>query len=161
MMPALDATKNGFIKTMLAAIGTQIPNAGQLLTVAWAAFESDWGRTTGFLKANNPFNITAGSKWSGDTVPGPDTEYDAQGKIKNITQAWRKYNNISDAVGDMVTFLTISNTSNKEGRDLLFSGDISFVQKLYAGHYFTLPPDKYQAGVENTLSDVQRLQGVS
>lgn len=157
MMPALDSTKTNFINAMLTAIGTQIPDTGKILTIAWAAFESDWGRTTGFLKANNPFNITAGSHWSGDTVPGPDTEYDAQGKVKNITQAWRKYNNISDAVGDMVSFLTISNSNNKAGRDALFSGDIGFVQKLYAGKYFTLPPDKYQAGVQSTLSDVQRL----
>lgn len=150
-------TKRDFIQAMRLAIGTQIPVPGLLLTIAWAAFESNWGRTTGFRLANNPWNITAGSKWTGPVVPGPDTEYDNKGNVKNITQQWRKYNTIADAVGDMVTFLTVTNSQYLAARDLLFKGDTSFTDSLAAGHYYTLPSGEYKAGVLSCLEDVKAL----
>lgn len=155
MMPALPSTKQTFVDSMKAAIGSLIPDSGVWLTIAWAAFESDWGRTTGFQQANNPFNITAGSHWTGDTVPGPDTQYDSSGKVTNISQQWRKYGSLADGVAGMVSFLSNGGTNYSKGLSLLKAGDIGFVDAIRAGGYFTFPLDKYRSNVQSILSQIQ------
>lgn len=155
MMPALPGTKQTFVDSMKAAIGSQIPDPGIWLTIAWAAFESDWGRATGYVKANNPFNITAGSKWTGPTVPGPDTEYDANGKVTNISQQWRSYPSLSDGIAGMIAFLSGGNSHYSQGLSLLRQGDMGFVDAIRAGGYFTFPLDKYKSNVQSILSQIQ------
>jgi flagellum-specific peptidoglycan hydrolase FlgJ len=153
-LPATKGTKVDFINKMTAAIGNLIPAAGLKLAIAWAAFESNWGRTTGFLKANNPWNITAGSKWNGPTVPGPDTEIDVSGHSKNITQEWRQYATLTEGVKDMLAFLDQGNVNYQGALPLLFNGDLGFVDKLKAGGYFTLQLDKYKDGVQKALGEI-------
>lgn len=153
-LPALKGTKVDFYNKMRDAIGTLLPGAGLRLAIAWAAFESNWGRTTGFLKANNPWNITAGSHWGKDTVPGPDTEIDAAGHSKDITQEWRKYGSLTEAVNDMIHFLDTGNVNYQGALPLLMNGSLDFVDKLKAGSYFTLQLDKYRAGVQKALDDL-------
>lgn len=163
---ARKVTKQEFIALVKAALTSAFGVTGAPLAAAWAAFESSWGRQGTFKDTFNLWNVTAGSLWTGATVPGPDTEYDASGKVKNISQSWRKYGSVQEAASDMVGFLTVDNpklsaTINQarhDAFDALKKGDVgTFVRKLYEGKYFTLPPDKYLAGVNADLTDVQAL----
>lgn len=143
-------TRGKFTGAMWEAIGDQLPSSGRALCVAWAGFETNWGTTTGYTKGRNAFNITAGSRWRGETVPGPDTEYNAAGDVTRITQQWRAYQSLSASVADMLAF--ISEGRFGAARQKLAAGDPSFSDELYDGKYFTLPPDIYRAGVLKALA---------
>lgn len=159
-MPATSGTKQGFIAAMKGAIGNLVPDAGLKLAIAWAAFESNWGRCTAYVQGNNPWNITAGSKWTGATVPGKDTEVDANGNTKNITQDWRKYASLAAGVLDWLGFLDGTASASPQNSHYmaalpkLMNGDVSFTDDLRAGGYYTLQADKYKAGVLASLDDV-------
>lgn len=155
---ASKGTKMDFLqklKSAIAASGAAFTPDGTLLCVAWAAYETNWGRTSGYTGGNNAFNVTAGSTWKGPTVPGPDTEYDAQGNVKSITQAWRAYGSVTESVTDVLTLISQNRFGSAKSK--LLSGDATFTDDLYAGKYFTLPPDKYRAGVALQLGTVRQL----
>lgn len=151
MVPTLPMTKDSFLQAFYDAMGTQISKPGRKLAAAWSAFETNWGKTTGFLKGNNPFNITAGSHWTGDVVPGPDTEVSSDGSVKKITQAWRSWPTLADGIGGSVTFLATGGPHYSAGLAKLMAGDIGFVDEIRAGGFFTLQLDKYKAGVQAAL----------
>ena len=155
MIPATAGTKRVFVGIMQTALAGRLPFNGIRLAIAWAAFETNWGRTTGWLKGNNAYNISASRAWLAakkPTVAGPDTEYDDKGNVKDITQAWRAYGSVSESVQDMLDF--ISDVRFGNARIKLQAGDTSFSDDLYHGKYFTLPPDAYRNGVASLLSEV-------
>lgn len=61
-----------------------------------AALETGWGKS---MKGNNPFGIKAGSSWKGATIDMATHEY-VNGKRVNITDRFRAYPTIGDAVAD-------------------------------------------------------------
>ena len=157
------ATRQGFVDAVLSAVqnvAADTPIAGQQLITAHAAYESGWGSTAGYRKGNNLFNITAGSRWSGPVVEGGDTEYDAAGNVKNITQRFRSYASLEASISDYLTFI-------QEGRfgasyDLLSAGDPTFVYPLRQGGYYTLPADQYYNTLVSVLARVKSMtQNVS
>lgn len=148
----LPSTKAAFAQSIRDALGAD----GFDLVVAWAAWEASWGRNTGYRKANNPWNLTAGSQWTGPTVPGPDTEYDAAGNVTKITQKWRSYPDIATAWSDLSSWLDAHAPSAKA---LLLANDIGFVDSLAAVKYFTDPVDDYRSGVQEAYAALQTTQG--
>lgn len=129
------------------------------LMVAHSAFETNWGHTTGYMRGNNLWNITAGSHWKGRVVQGPDTEVDAQGRVKDIRQLWRVYPTLEAAVVDYLQFLTMP--QYMPARLLLLDGDLKFIDALRLGGFFTLELPKYIAGVAAALTEVETFKGVS
>ena len=51
------------------------------IKMAQAMLESDWGRSTLAIEANNHFGIKCGNKWEGDTFYLKDDDRDSKGKI--------------------------------------------------------------------------------
>jgi flagellum-specific peptidoglycan hydrolase FlgJ len=149
---ALPTTKRAFIKALADGIGNEMGIAGKRLAIAWAAYETNWGRTTGWLKGNNPWNISAGSKWTGPTVEGKDTEVQKDGSVKDIVQKWRVYKDIPSAVEDMLSFIAQSQFGSAKSK--LNLGDVTFTDELKKGSYYTLDAKKYQQGVKNAISEV-------
>lgn len=130
------------------AAARTLPNltpAARELLVAHAAFESGFGNATAARVGHNIFNVTAGSSWAGPTYTdvGGDTEYTADG-VKRITQVWRVYGSLDEAVADYWRLL--SWTRYRPARTALEQGNLSsFTAALYAGGYFTLPVALYTA----------------
>lgn len=144
---------------MWTAIARALPQLGteaRFIVLAHAAYESGFGRAKAAVRGFNVFNITAGASWKGQswTDVGGDTEYDAQGNVRRITQEWRIYPNLDGALADYWQFL--GRSRYLRAREALQRGDVTaFVRELYAGGYFTLPPEKYLAGLAGTLTSVK------
>jgi hypothetical protein len=120
------------------------------IVAAQAALESGYGATKAFREGFNFGNVSAGSSWKGPTIAGGDLEYDAAGKAKKITQAWRKYPSLAAAVSDFFTLLSWSRY--QRARDALLRGDAdAYAAELRRGGYFTAPLAEYQAGVASAL----------
>jgi flagellum-specific peptidoglycan hydrolase FlgJ len=146
--------KAPFIQAVADAIG---PIQGQLsddswaLVIAHAAFESGWGKakaSTGW----NWFNITAGAYWAGPVQPGPDTEYDAAGNVKKITQRWRVYADGTSAIQDYLAFLKAGYVGAYQR--LLTADGPGFAAALGVAGYYTLPMDLYVQRYTNVLNSV-------
>lgn len=143
----------------IALVLPQLSVASKLMVLAQAAYESGWGKAKAARLGNNLFNITSGPAWKGPIILGGDTEYDAQGNVKNITQKFRSYPTFSDSIRDYWKFL--GGPRYLAARNALVDGDsIRFVNLLYAGGYFTLPPDRYLASFQSILVSVQGLASV-
>lgn len=145
------SAKARWVRDMYDAIAAELPQlspSSRLLVLAHAAYESGWGTAKAARRGHNVFNITAGSAWTGpawDDVGG-DTEYDAAGNVTRITQRWRIYGSLREAVADYWRFLGPNANRGRyvNARAALERGDLSdFGVKLYAAGYFTLPPQKY------------------
>jgi len=116
------------------------------IVAAQAALESGYGRTRAFREGWNAWNVSKGSSWTGPTIPGGDTEYDADGNVKKIRQEWRKYGSLREAVSDL--FALLSWTRYRPARDALLNGDaLAYAEKLRAGGFYTAPVDHYAAGI--------------
>lgn len=125
--------------------------AGEIVA-AQAALETGWGRTPGWKQGWNFGNITAGSSWTGPVVEGGDTEPSKTDPTKYvpITQRFRKYGSLAEAVSDYFRFL--SWTRYQPARDALFAGDeVRFAVKLREGGYYTAPLADYQGGIASAL----------
>lgn len=120
------------------------------ILAAQAALESGYGSTRQWREGFNFGNVSKGS-WTGPTLAGGDTEYDAAGNVKKITQAWRKYGSLAEAVSDF--FKLLSWSRYVPARDALMRGDANgFAEKLRAGGYYTAPLAEYQAGIRSAIS---------
>jgi hypothetical protein len=153
-----DAAKQQVVTDMQNAIGQSLPTMDAVeLAIAWAAYESNWGSSTGYSKANNPYNVTAGSKWTGPTVKGGDTD-DSSGVSVPIFQDWRQYADLPSGVADTFNLLQNGNSNFRAAWSALTQGDLSgLVTNLSAGKYFTQNPDTYQLGVTSCLNNVQSI----
>lgn len=138
-----------WLRDLWAALGTELPQLSteaRVLALAHATMESGWGVTRQAREAYNVWNLTAGSAWRGPTMAGGDTEYDAQGNVRPITQAWRVYGSMGAAVRDYWAFLgpTANRGRYVAARAALERGDaVAFAQELYRAGYYTLPPARY------------------
>jgi len=128
---------------------------GELLLVAHGAYESGWGNATAYRQGNNAFNITRGANDSGPTVTGGDTECDAAGNCRPITQRFRAYYNLEDSVADYLKF--IQQPRFGSAYSLLAQGDPTFVYPLRQGGYYTQPADTYFSNIKSVLVRVQSI----
>ncbi len=163
VMPKTDpgtppSSRQDFVNTVFAAVqsvATDVSVAGQQLITAHAAYESGWGSTTGYRKGNNLFNITRSTRDPGPIVEGGDTEYDAAGNVKNITQRFRAYPSIEASITDYLQFIQQSRFGSSY--DLLSNGDPTFVYPLRQGGYYTLPADQYYNTLVSVLARVKSM----
>lgn len=152
-----------------ASSAQNYPLQAKLYLIGVAAWECGWGTQDTFQQTNNLFNITAGTcdaqgnnctkdpEW-GDrpVVLGKDKECDANGaNCKPIMQRWRQYDALSDSVNDYLSF--IKHARYKNAGDLLAAGDLSFVDVLHAGGYFSGNLQKYRDSVSSIASKAQSM----
>jgi flagellum-specific peptidoglycan hydrolase FlgJ len=164
-------------RSMIARLAQAMGGLGlsartQAIIIAHAMFESGWGTLSQVASAHNWFNITAGGKyaptstmpwlWNGPTIAGGDTEYDAQGNVKKITQQWRVYASDAQAVQNYLDVLKMGRYL--PARAALLQGDyISFIYLLGPdqsranppiGGYYTLPSAQYLQRFSAVYSEV-------
>lgn len=139
--------------------GNKLGTATKLTILSHAAFESGWGKGTAAREGYNYFNITAGPQWKGPIILGADTEYDAAGNVKNITQKFRKYGSDQEAIRDYLDFLSTQNGGrySKSYASLMAGNMTEFVAQLSAAGYYTLPVDQYQSQMAGAADSVKRL----
>lgn len=131
--------------------------AGEILG-AMAVHETNGGETPAWRQGWNWGNVTAGPYWKGPVIVGGDTEYDAAGNVKNISQHFRKYDSLAHSVDDFLPGGSVGpldwKAEKEQGAwDALIAGDEDFfIQAIYAAHYFTQPVPIYLAAVESNLS---------
>ena len=125
------------------------------IVAAQAVFETDGGATPAWIQGWNFGNVTTGgpAMWKGAIVVGPDTEYDSSGNVKNISQQFRKYASLDDAVHDFLTVVLQWYRERQEGAlSKLLAGDAAgYSNALYRAGYYTLPAPEYLAGVRTYL----------
>lgn len=162
----LPTTKREFTAHVLNALSSELPSLSiqtKALIIAHAAFESGWGKTTAAQKGANLFNITAGTAWTGPVILGGDTEYDAAGNVKKITQKFRLYHSLGAGLRDYMSFLGLSRYAAAKAQ--LLAGDAAFAATLGPAGYYTLPVAEYwksYSGVlRSVVSDAQALLGTS
>lgn len=131
--------------------------AGNILG-AQAVVETNGGRTVAWREGWNFGNVTAGSAWRGDVVLGGDTEPDASGKYVPITQRFRKYVSLAQAVEDYLPGGSIGALDWKREREErafehLIAGDAeAYSAALRRAGYYTAPEAEYTAGILDALS---------
>jgi hypothetical protein len=158
-----------WLRAFDAEVQRQLPldDGPRWLLDAHAAYESGWGTSFAARHCLNPFNITAGPHWHGATVTqdNADTEYDKAGNFKGrITQVWRAYPTIGDALEDYWSLLGwpryLAARDALERADAAifchFLGPTAGVDHLGRpmGGYFTLPEAQYAAGLQGCLRRV-------
>lgn len=125
------------------------------IVAALGALESGYGTTNAYRQGFNFGNVSAGSSWAGPVIGGGDLEYDSNGKVKRITQSWRAYGSLAEAVSDWLRLISWSRY--RAARDALMLGDADgFAAGLRAGGYFTAPLAEYQAGLRSALAAGER-----
>lgn len=133
-----------------------VARVGEILG-AQAVFETGGGRAPAWVQGWNFGNVTAGSRalWSGPVVTGPDTEYDAGGNVRDISQSFRKYASLNDAISDTLVNVLNWAAERREGAAArLYAGDAQgYFLALYRAGYFTLPAPEYIAGVQFYLDE--------
>lgn len=131
----------------------------KIIIVAHGAFESGWGTGTAAKLGHNYFNITSGPSWKSEVVLGPDTEYDKTGKVKDITQRFRKYPSDRAAVTDYLSFLSKQNGGRyAKAYAALIAGKMEdFIRELSIAGYFTLPVAQYQDRMVKVADSVRRI----
>jgi hypothetical protein len=130
------------------------------ILAAQAALESGYGKTRAFREGFNFGNVSAGASWAGPVILGGDLEYSVGGEVKRITQRWRKYGSLAEAVSDF--FLLLSWSRYRPARAALFAGDAAaYAARLrnddpstatIEGGYYTAPLAEYQAGLSSALT---------
>lgn len=147
----------GELDAILRRLVPQMTKLGRAIVIAHAAFETGWGQSTVARKGNNLFNITRAPSDPAPIIMGNDTEYDAQGNVKPITQRFAAYPNREASIAHYLTFIT--NKRYTTARVELERGDLAaFITTLYKGGYFTLPLPQYLGQMQAMLASVQKRQ---
>jgi hypothetical protein len=130
--------------------------AGNILG-AQAVVETNGGRTIAWREGWNFGNVTAGSSWTGAIVRGGDTEPDATGAYVPITQSFRKYDSLAQAVedylpGGSIGALDWRREKQEHAFDFLVAGDAAgYSAALRRAGYYTAPEAEYSAGIAAAL----------
>lgn len=127
--------------------------ASRQLIIAHAAYESGYGVGTAYRLGNNIANITKGSS-NIPSIDGPDTECDANGMCRPITQKFRAYATLDDSVSDYLAFLQSSRYAS--AYSLLVAGDVGFARALGEAGYYTQPIPTYVSNFRGVLAGVRK-----
>lgn len=90
----------GFFSEISKNLQGQELNILPSVTIAQAILESNWGKSTLAVKANNLFGIKASKDWSGQVFNIETKEQKADGTVYTIKADFRKYNSWIDSVKD-------------------------------------------------------------
>ena len=99
----------GFISEISKNLQGQDLNILPSVTIAQAILESNWGKSTLAVKANNLFGIKASKDWSGQVFNIDTKEQKADGTVYTIKADFRKYNSWLDSVKDHDKFFISTN----------------------------------------------------
>lgn len=160
--------KKAFVLRIREAIAALEPGcvseAAWPLIIAHAAYESGWGSSRA-ATGHNYWNLTAGSRWRGPVIPGPDLEYSSGGEVKRIMQRFRAYESPTEATRDYLEFLEMRRY--QPAREALVAGDAEGFARLLGpdraaesppiGGYYTLPTERYMASYLAVLDQVRGL----
>lgn len=154
-------TRAEFVAELRGALGRVLPilsPAAHQLIVAHGAYETGWGNVGTAPRGFNYWNITCGKRWlsaNRPQTPGSDTD----GAGNPISQAWRAYASVDEAVADYAAFLRDAgwNPNYQTAWARLVSGDPTFIRWLSAGGYFTLALPKYEAAFRDHLAQVRAM----
>lgn len=152
----IDAARAEFILTVrqaVRAVAPGTPAAVVDLITAHAGYESGFGTAPPFKIGNNLFNLTRVSSDPLPVVIGKDLEYGPTGAAKSIQQRFAAYASPLESVSHYFRFL--GSPRYESAKADLLTGSLSFLEKLRAGGYFTLPLEKYQSGFMDALRTVQ------
>ena len=128
----LDATARA---ARAAAAQTGVPAS---VTVAQAILESDWGRSSLALDANNYFGIKASDRLGTDGVVWmPTAEFDDAGEVFETVSPFRAYKSLTDSVADHDDLLRTASRYAAAMR--LASDPKQFAQELSDAGYSTDP----------------------
>lgn len=159
-------TNQQFVQLIDGAVRAELPQlvpASRLLVVAHACLESGWGHARAFLRGYNAFNLTAGPAWRG--AEWTDVDGDTDGPTgKKITQVWRAYSSINDAVRDYWSFLGLDQNGGRytKARAQLESAEPNvgeFAALLWKAGYFTANPLTYAQDLTKIRIAVAKLLG--
>jgi hypothetical protein len=155
-------------RRLFDAIGRVLPHlspSARAMIVGHAALETGYPpyRQDSAANCNNIFNITTGSGWdkAGKAYcEGGDVTYSnplPDGSPRPITQRWRSYPSLEDAVSDYWQMLGRKATY-KAARDALEQNDyVTFATKLREGGYYDAPLAGYVSGIRGTTSYAKKL----
>lgn len=134
-----------------------LSTAARHLLDSHAALECGWGVASAWVRGFNFGNITAGPSWRGTkwTEHDADDEYAPDGSVKRVSQTWRAYSTVADAIADYWAFLGPDFNRGRyvRARSALEAADLPlFSVELFKAGYYTLPAFKYVA----RLGDVSR-----
>jgi len=138
----------GKLKPAVEAAGA-FSTPTKILVITHAAYESGFGRSTAWT-VNNPFNLTA---LSGPFLPGKDEQCTPDNVCTPIDQKWASFPNLESGVKGYLKF--IQNPRYTDAYTRLLSGDLTFLDSLYRGGYFTQPLDIYKRNFQSTMSRVK------
>lgn len=128
----------------------QLSSESKLIALAQAALESGWGTAWAATHCFNAFNLTTVPGASNGTLQtNADDEYDANGNSKRIDQWWMVCTSWADNVNQWWAW---QSRRAPAAQTALQNGDVyGFISALRVGGYFTLPLDKYLAGMQPIL----------
>lgn len=135
---------------------TPLGEVGRELAVAHAALESGYGQGQAARAGFNLWNLTAGPAWRGATALGGDRD----DKGAPITQVWRVYDSVAQAVADYWDFLgPVANRGRYlAAREALRAGDSAlFAERLHSAGYYQAPQQQYAAALAAVFSRVKGL----
>lgn len=163
----LFTSKEDFVRRLWKALGNasmmlnhpEIGTVQKTILIGQAVHEASWGLAKASREAMNYWNLTAGTKWKGPVLTGPDTEYDAQGNVKRIEQKFRVYSNDDESAIDMLKFIG-PDSRYREAWDALVKGDaMLYATKLREKGFFTQPLPLYQKGLQEGIKKVVQILG--
>ncbi len=160
-------SKEEFVRRIWKALGNasmminrpEIETAQKTILTAQAIHEASWGAARASREAFNYWNLTAGSKWKGPTIEGPDTEYDAAGNVKKIVQSFRRYKSDDEAAIDMLRFIGPDTRYSKAWEALIAGNAMLYAEELRKAGFFTQPLPKYQEGMRKAIQTVVQYLG--
>lgn len=125
------------------------------LLLAHAALESGWGTSRAFRRGLNFANLTAGPAWKG--AKWVDVGGDKNAAGEPITQTWRCYCTLDEAVRDYWTFLgPVANAGRylKARGCLEDANAIDFATELHRAGYYELATQEYAHRLGQVLAIV-------
>ncbi len=170
-------SKEDFVRRLWTALGNasmslnrpEIGTTQKTILTGQAIHEASWGLARAARRAFNYWNLTAGTRWKGPVLLGPDTEFatvddpstpvDETKVPKNITQLFRVYKNDDEAAIDMLRFIG-PDTRYAEAWDALVAGNaMLYAAKLREHGFYTQPLPLYQKGLQDAIKTVVQYLG--
>lgn len=154
--PESPTSRAAWVRALALGFAQTLPwlsSKSKLLAIAHMAHESGFGASAPSAVYNFA-SLTAGQFWRGPTMTSGDLEYErGSDKPKRIQQKWRAYPSLHAGLVGYWSFLSLPRYAR--ARTALTIGDPrTFVAELYDAGYFTLPPEKYAAGLVACLQQV-------
>lgn len=98
--------EEAFINKVADCLRGKALNVLPSITIAQAILESNWGKSSLALEANNLFGIKASSDWSGEVYKKATKEQEKSGRVYTIEANFRKYGSMAESIIDHDKFFT-------------------------------------------------------